>query len=296
MSEIKSKRQKIVLNIDCFMIESAPLPRIGASPLTYNLSSISMKHLYLATICLWLCLVSGISRADSVVYWNTEAAEERVATSGLNFTLQEDAWLPLDENDEESPWVTPYQPDFSADSVESEFPEIQKLELFELLGYGGAVDVQLPTAQVWGVVTNDTGTVLGAAAAEAPVLNTAEAFAPLTFDFSESVVVLETGVSYTMHFICSDSPLDEQGIAVGGAFSSALSDEIYIHLSQIVVEEDGWEFAYNTNANLYYIDSIECNIAPAVYIATIAADVPEPVSSTLSLLALCGMLTRRRRR
>lgn len=273
------------------MIESAPLPRIGASPLTYNLSSISMKHLYLATICLWLCLVSGISRADSVVYWNAEAAEERVATSGLNFTLQADAWLPLDENDEEGPWITPYQTDFYTDSVDAEFPEIQKLELFELMGCGGAVDAQLQTGQVWGVVTNDAGTVLGAAAA--PVLNTAEAFSPLTFDFSESMVVLETGVSYTMHFICSDSPLDKLGISVGGTFSAS-SDEIYIHLSQIVVEEDGWESAFNTNANLNYIDSAEW-IAPAVVISTIAADVPEPVTSTLSLLALCGMLTRRRR-
>lgn len=250
-----------------------------------------MKHLYLATICFCLGLVSGISKGDSVEYWNTEASEERVATSGLSFALLSDPWLPVDENDEESPWITPYEVDFYTDSVDSEFPEIQKLELFELLGYGGAVDAQLQTGQVWGVVTNDAGTVLGAAAA--PVLNTAEEFAPLTFDFSESVVVLETGVSYTMHFICSDSPLDKLGIAVGGTFS-ALSDEIYIHLSQIVVEEDGWESAYNTNAYFNYIDSSE-SIAPAVYISTIATDVPEPVSSTLSLLALCGMLTRRRR-
>lgn len=142
-----------------------------------------------------------------------------------------------------------------------------------------------------GVVANDVGTVLGAAAA--PVLNTAEAFSPLTFDFSESVVVLEMGVSYTMHFICSDSPLDKLEISVGGTFS-APGNEIYLHLSQIVVGEDGWKTAYNTNANLYYIDSAE-SIAPAVSISTIAADVPEPVSSTLSLLALCGMLSRRRR-
>ena len=96
-----------------------------------------------------------------------------------------------------------------------------------------------------------------------------------------------------MHFICSDSPLDKLEISVGGTFSG-LGNEIYLHLSQIVVDEDGWENAYNTNANLYYIDSAE-SIAPAVTISTIAADVPEPVTCTLSLLALCGMLTRRRR-
>ena len=251
-----------------------------------------MKHLYLATICFCLGLVSGISRADSVVYWNTDASEERVATSGLNFTLQADAWLPLDENDEESPWITPYQTDFYTDSEDAEFPEIQKLELFELMGCGGAVDAQLQTGQVWGVVTDDAGTVLGAAAAS--VLSIPGEITPLTFDFSESMVVLQTGVSYKLHFVCSDSPLDELGISVGGTFTGE-GDEIYLHLSQIVVEEDDYEFAFNTNANLNYIGSAEW-IAPAVVISTIATDVPEPVTSTLSLLALCGMLTRRRRR
>ena len=176
------------MNIECFMIETGVAFLYRGE---YNLSSINMKHLYLTTICFWLGIVSGISKGDSVKYWNTDASEKRVATSGLSFALQSDPWLPVDENDEESPWIMPYQVDFYTDSEDAEFPEIQKLELFKLLGYGGAVGAQLQTGQVWGVVTNDAGTVLGAAAA--PVLNTAEAFSPLTFDFSESVVVLETG-------------------------------------------------------------------------------------------------------
>lgn len=264
---------------------------MGRLPWIYNPNAISMKYLYLVAICLWIGMVSGISWGDSVVYWNTDASENRVATSGLTFALLDDPWLPVDENDEDSPWTTPYQVDFYMDSEENEFPAIQKLELFELLGYGGAVDAQLQTGQVWGVVTSDSGTVLGAAAAS--VLSSADSISPLTFDFSESMVVLETGVNYMLRFVCSDSSLDALGISIGGTFSG-LGHEIFLHLSEIVVEEDGWEFAYNTNANLDYIDSAE-SIAPAVSISTIAVEVPEPVSGTLSLLALCGMLTRRRR-
>lgn len=237
-------------------------------------------------------MVSGVSWGDSVVYWNSDASEERVVTSGLTFTLQDDPWLPMDENDEESPWITPYQFDFYTDSAESEFPQIQKLELFELLGYGGAVDALLQSSQVWGVVTNESGTVLGTAAAS--VVNSEGAYAPLTFDFSESMVILETGVSYMLRFVCSDSSMQELGISVGGMLTGR-GDEIYLHLSEVVVEEDGWESVYNTNANLDYLDSDE-SIAPAVSISTIAVEVPEPVSGSLSLMALCCMLLRRRRK
>ena len=106
-------------------------------------------------------------------------------------------------------------------------------------------------------------------------------------------MILETGVSYMLRFVCSDSSLEELGISVGGMLTGR-GDAVYLHLSEIVIEDDGWESVYNTNSNLDYLDSDE-SIAPAVSISTIATEVPEPVSGSLSLLALCGMLLRRRR-
>lgn len=283
---------------------------------------------YLATFIYSIFLTAGVVFADHTTYQytNWEADEERaVAARGVSFALTDNSWVPLDSegNEVEDPdaedapeiveelWSYDVDMVIYTESEESSFAELQQLDMFEIIGFGGVVEeAKAKSAYIWGIVTDSENVVVGAAATAMPKVGEA-----LTFDYSGNLVQLRAYEQYALTFVCSDSCTlaDMPGVVVGESLSQS-GDLIKIHVAKTVVHEynEGEEFegedfeveepdgfTYKSNKYLDYVgaaDDSESYLAPAVSISTTGIMVPEPASAALSLLAMVGLAARRRRK
>lgn len=214
-----------------------------------------------------------------------------VWATGVSFVLQPwSDWVPTDPEDPERDGTWSYDATISGEE-EFELPDTLKLERFTLL----AVDTENQAASgVWGLVMDAEGVVQAASHVDF------SGSGSITFDFLEAAPELNMFSAYTLTFVLSDDTLENLGVSVGDTYAGN-GHKMFVHAA--AVEAEGTEDEYivytaNEHLDYCYVDDSGDVIlsAPAVYIVAKADAIPEPTSATLSLLALCGLCARRRRK
>lgn len=213
-----------------------------------------------------------------------ELQAEKVSTKALEFVLTDAPEGAYDVNlDLEI-----------ADGSEAESPSAYQLQRYTVYHCNDAVDVG-----VWGIITDtESGVAMAAARSGAITLNN-----PIVFDFEGAAVTLMANKSYTLTFVSGDV---DAGLKVGTRYLNAESEPeeavaLMIYATPVWYDEGtGEEDYYPGDSELRYSSAKtqggkDSTTAPAVCIETESVAVPEPTSAMLSLLALAGLVARRRR-
>lgn len=252
-----------------------------------------MKTCFLSMLCGMCLLTSAHSAPCSFSNWWGESEEdewwleldelqaEKVSTKALEFVLTD-------------AHGGAYDMTLDVDGSEAESPSAYQLQRYTVYHCNDAVD-----AGVWGIITDtESGVAMAAAHSGAITLNN-----PIVFDFEGAAVTLMANKSYTLTFVSGDVDAE---LKVGTRYLNAESEPeeavaLMIYATPVWYDEEaGEEFYYSGDSELRYSSAKtqggeDSKTAPAVCIEAESVAVPEPTSAMLSLLALAGLVARRRR-
>ncbi len=263
-----------------------------------------MKNFLFSLLCLGMITVASATEMQleysNALYDDEDnpivASEKHGAwATGVRFVLQPDSdWVPTNPEDPEGDGTWAYVLDVNVDGDAGDLSDCDtlKLESFTLQSVDAG---NLEVSGVWGLIMDADGVVL-AASYDDEFGGTGS----ITFDFSEAAPELNMFSAYTLTFVLSDDTLENLGVSVGDTYAGN-GHKMFVHAA--AVEAEGTEDEYivytaNEHLDYCYVDDSGDVIlsAPAVYIVAKADAIPEPTSATLSLLALCGLCARRRRK